>query len=61
MLGWVDDAKILPAYGGKTDVFASLQGVLWGDDQPGNFDAIMTESVVAAERFEKVLKVEPTR
>ena len=61
VLGWVNDEESLRAYGSRTDAYATFKGMLDGGSPPDDFDALMKEALVAADRFAKGLGDEPIR
>jgi len=52
VLAWVNDDRTLRAYGSKTDAYATFRGMLNAGNPPEDFEALMTEAMAAAERFE---------
>jgi toxin YhaV len=61
VLAWVNDETSLRVYGEKSDAYATFKRMLEGGDPPDDFDALMREAVVSADRFGSGLKGAPGR
>jgi|SRR6056297_117538 len=59
VVAWVNDDKILRAYGSKTDAYATFKGMLEDGNPPDNFEALLKEAATVDRRFEASLDAAP--
>ena len=61
VLAWVNDDKIMRAFGSRADAYASFKEMLDDGNPPDGFDVLMKEAVTEASRFRKGIEASPSR